>query len=61
MENMCVMCKVRAVYTKGVDKSKPAVTYRNPVDKLTSRVSWPGILSKYCFFCDKKNEGLIRL
>ena len=61
MGNLCAMCKVREVCAKGVDKSKPAVTYRNPVDKLTSTVSWPTVFSKYCFFCDKKSEGLIKL
>ena len=61
MANLCAMCKVREVYAKGVDRSKPAVAYRNKTDKLTSTVSWPSILSKFCFFCDKRNEGLIKL
>lgn len=61
MEKMCLMCKVREVSGKGVDKSKQAVKYQNPVDKLTSTVSWPTVMGKYCFFCDKKNDGFIRL
>jgi hypothetical protein len=61
MENLCAMCKIRDVFGKGVDKSKPAVKFKNPVDKLTSTISWPTIFSKYCYFCDKKNDGLIRL
>ena len=61
MEYLCAMCKVRHVYGKGVDRSKPAVKYMNPVDKLTSTVSWPTVWSKYCYFCDKKNDGLIKL
>ena len=61
MEKLCAMCQVRGVYGKGVDRSRPAVTYKNPVDKLTSTVSWPTVFSKYCYFCDKKNDGLIRL
>ncbi len=39
MEKLCVMCKLRGVFGKGVDKSRPAVTYKNPVDKLTSTIS----------------------
>ena len=61
MENLCAMCKVRRVCGKGVDRSKPAVKYMNPVDKLTSTVSWPIVFSKYCYFCDKKHNGLIKL
>jgi len=61
MEKLCVMCKLRGVFGKGVDKSRPAVTYKNPVDKLTSTISWPTVFSKYCYFCDKKHAGLIRL
>ena len=55
------MRQVRGVCGKGVDRSKPAVKYKNPVDKLTSTVSWPTVFSKYCYFCDKKNDRLIRL
>ena len=58
---LCAMCKVREVCVKGVDRSSPAVAYINPVDKLTSTVSWPTILGKHCYFCDKKQNGLIRL
>jgi len=54
------MCKVRGVCGKGVDRSAAAKAYSNPVDKLTSTVSWPTVWSKYCYFCDKKNSGLIR-
>lgn len=61
MEKLCAMCKVRSVYGKGVDKSKPAVKQMNQVDKLTSTVSWPIVFSKYCYFCDKKHNGLIKL
>ena len=57
---LCAMCKVRGVCGKGVDRSAVAKAYSNPVDKLTSTVSWPTIWSKYCYFCDKKNSGLIR-
>jgi len=57
---LCAMCKVRDVCGKGVDRSVAAKAYSNPVDKLTSTVSWPTIWSKYCYFCDKKNSGLIR-
>ena len=57
---LCAMCKVRGVCGKGVDRSASAKAYTNPVDKLTSTVSWPTIWSKYCYFCDKKNSGLIR-
>ena len=60
MEKLCAMCQVRDVYGKGVDKSRPAVRYMNRVDKLTSTVSWPNVYSRYCYFCDKKNSGLIR-
>lgn len=59
--SMCVMCKVREVCGKGIDRSHPAVVYTNPVDKLTSTASWPTIPGKYCYFCDKKHNGLIRL
>ena len=58
---LCEMCKQRDVCGKGVDRSKPAEKYKNPVDKLTSTVSWPTIWSKYCYFCGKKSDGLIRL
>ena len=61
MEKLCAMCKLRGVFGKGVDKSKPAVKYKNPVDKLTSTISWSTVFNKYCYFCDKKNDGLIRL
>ena len=61
MERLCAMCQRRDVYAKGIDRSRPAVKYKNPVDKLTSTVSWPSVFSKYCYFCDKKNAGLIRL
>jgi hypothetical protein len=61
MNNLCAMCQVREVCGKGVDRSRPAVKYKNPGDKLTSRVSWPTVFSKYCYFCGKKNDGLIRL
>lgn len=61
MKKLCAMCKVRSVCGKGVDRSKSAVNYKNPVDKLTSTVSWPTVFSKYCYFCGKKNDGLIRL
>ena len=57
---LCAMCKVRGVCGKGVDRSAAAKAYSNPVDKLTSTVSWPTVWSKYCYFCDKKNSGLIR-
>jgi hypothetical protein len=57
---LCAMCKVRGVCGKGVDRSAQAKAYSNPVDKLTSTVSWPTIWSKYCYFCDKKSSGLIR-
>jgi len=57
---LCAMCKVRGVCGKGVDRSGAAKAYSNPVDKLTSTVSWPTIWNKYCYFCDKKNSGLIR-
>ena len=61
MERLCAMCQRCDVCAKGVDRSRPAVKYKNPVDKLTSTVSWPSVFSKYCYFCDKKNAGLIRL
>ena len=61
MEKLCAMCQLRGVFGNGVDKSRPAVKYKNPVDKLTSTISWPTVFSKYCPFCDKKNAGLIRL
>ena len=61
MKKICAMCKTSRVFGKGVDRSKPAVKYMNPVDKLTSTISWPTVFSKYCYFCDKKNYGLIRL
>ena len=61
MENLCAMCNRRGVYGKGVDRSKQAIKYMNPKDKLTSTVSWPTVFSKYCYFCDKKNAGLIKL
>jgi len=57
---LCAMCKVRGVCGKGVDRSATAKAYSNPVDKLSSTVSWPTIWSKYCYFCEKKNSGLIR-
>jgi hypothetical protein len=58
---LCAMCKVREVCGKGIDRSSAAAVYMNPVDKLTSTVSWPTIMGKYCYFCDKKHNGLIRL
>jgi len=61
MQKLCAMCKLRGVRGKGVDRSKPAVHYKNPTDKLTSTVSWPTIDGKYCYFCDKKNDGFIKL
>jgi hypothetical protein len=61
MEDLCIMCKVRGVCGKSIDRSKPAVNYRNPVDKLTSTVAWPTVFGKYCFFCDKKADRLIKL
>jgi len=57
---LCAMCKVRGVCGKGVDRSGAAKAFTNPVDKLTSTVSWPTIWSKYCYFCEKKSSGLIR-
>jgi hypothetical protein len=57
---LCAICKVRGVCGKGVDRSVAAKVYTNPVDKLTSTVCWPTIWSKNCYFCDKKNSGLIR-
>jgi hypothetical protein len=53
------MCKAEHVFGNGVDRSKPTATYKNPKDKLTSTVSWPALWSKYCYFCGKKNVGLI--
>jgi hypothetical protein len=61
MGKICEMCQLRGVIGKGVDRSKPSVSFKNPVDKLTSTVSWPTIFSKYCYFCDKKHDGLIKL
>ena len=60
MEDLCRMCKAQHVFGKGVDRSKPAETYMNPKDKLTSTVSWPALWSKYCYFCGKKDGGLIK-
>jgi hypothetical protein len=57
---LCAMCGAREVYGKGADRSKPAETYKNPVDKLTSTVSWPTVWDKYCYFCGKKSNGLIK-
>lgn len=59
--NVCVMCKVRNLYGISVDRSRPARSFINPVDKLTSTVSWPTVWSKYCYYCEKKASGLIRL
>ena len=59
--SLCAMCKVRGVCGKGVDRSSPAIKYRNAVDKLTSTVSWPSIPGKFCYFCEKKHDGLIKL
>ncbi len=39
MEKLCAMCQLRGVFGNGVDKSRPAVKYKNPVDKLTSTIS----------------------
>jgi len=61
MGHLCAMCQMRDIYGEGVDKSKPTLKYQNPVDKLTSTVSWPALWSKYCYFCRKKHNGLIRL
>jgi hypothetical protein len=61
MAKLCAMCETRSVSGKGVDKSKPAVRYVNPADKLTSTFSWPTVFGKYCYFCEKKHTGLIRL
>jgi hypothetical protein len=58
---VCVMCKVRSPCGTSVDRSRPARSFTNPVDKLTSTVSWPTIWSKYCYYCEKKANGLIRL
>ena len=60
MGEVRAMCHARFVFGKGVDRSKPAVKYMNPADKLTSTISWPIVFSKYCYFCDKKNNGLIK-
>ena len=60
MAELCAMCQVRGVCGKEVDKSKPAVRYMNPVDKLTSTFSWPTIPGKYCYLCDKIKTGLIK-
>jgi hypothetical protein len=57
---VCAMCGRRHVCGKGVDKSKPARRYMNPVDKLTSTISWSTVWSQYCYFCDKKHTGLIK-
>jgi hypothetical protein len=59
--SLCAMCKVREVSGREIDRSSPAVAYRNPVDKLTSTISWPTIPGKHCYFCDKKHRGLIKL
>jgi hypothetical protein len=61
MGHLCAMCQMRDIYGEGVDKTKPTLKYQNPVDKLTSTVSWPALWSKYCYFCRKKHNGLIRL
>ena len=61
MENLCAKCGRRDVFAMGVDRSRAAVKYYNPADKLTSTVNWPSVFSKYCYFCDKKSRGLIRL
>lgn len=55
-KNGKVVCNVSlaCVFGKGVDKSRPVVTYKNPVDKLTSTISWPTLFGNYCYFCDKK-------
>jgi hypothetical protein len=60
MAKLCAMCQERSVYGEKVDKSKPAVRYINPVDKLTSIISWPTVPGKYCYYCEKKQTGLIR-
>ncbi|MBN1832426.1 MAG: hypothetical protein JW896_09970 [Deltaproteobacteria bacterium] len=60
MGKLCVMCQTQCVCGKGVDKSQPAVRYVNPVDKLTSTVSWSTVPGKYCYYCEKKQTGLIR-
>ena len=57
---VCARCETRHVWGKGVDRSKPALRYTNPKDKLTSTISWPTVWSKYCYFCDKKQTGLIK-
>jgi hypothetical protein len=59
-KHLCAMCGVRDVYGKGADKSKPTETHMNPVDKLTSTVCWPIVWDKYCYFCGKKTNGLIK-
>ena len=58
--HLCGMCKVRDVRSKGVDRSNPSERHMNPVDKLTSTVSWPTVWGKYCYFCGKKADGLIK-
>ena len=60
-QELCAMCSLRRVIGKGVDKSKSPEKHMNPVDKLTSTVSWPTVWSKYCYFCGKKNDGLIKM
>jgi hypothetical protein len=60
-EYMCEMCKNQHVFGKRVDRSKPTETSKNPSDKLTSTVDWPIEWSKFCYFCGKKHEGLIRI
>ena len=60
MATLCAMCQERSVCGEKVDKSKPAVRYINPVDKLTSVISWPTVPGKYCYYCEKKKTGLIR-
>ena len=59
--HLCAMCAGQHVLGKGVDRSKPSKKHKNPVDKLTSTVSWPTVWSPYCYFCGKKKDGLIRL
>lgn len=60
-QTMCAMCGLRGVVGKGVDKSRPPEKYMNKTDKLTSTISWRTVWSKYCYFCGKKSEGLIKL
>jgi len=57
---VCTRCETRHVWGKGLDKSEPSQRYKNPVDKLTSTISWSTAWSKYCYFCDKKHTGLIK-